>query len=109
MYCAWLRYILNVNNVEIEVGPDSRQVTQQQQFLETDFAFVQTSRDIYAFCTVYRCDINISHVGQNDITQHVKFSKHAQNSKAVESCAIKNTPKISKYPLTLLARQKTLT
>ena len=26
MRCTWLLYILHVNNVEIEVGPDSRQV-----------------------------------------------------------------------------------
>ena len=75
---------------------------------KTDFAFMQTSRlsDSYTFCMVCRCDISISHGGQNDITQHAKSSNHAQNSKAEESCAIKNTPKIKKYPFIVLACQK---
>ena len=89
MHCAWLLYILNVNNIEIEVGPDSRQVPQKQWFLvryQTDFTFVQTLRlgNSYEFCTISRCDINISHGGQNNTTQHAKSSKHAQNSKVEE-------------------------
>lgn len=35
----------------------------------------------HAFCTVCRCDINISHGGKNDITNHLKCAKHVSNLK----------------------------
>lgn len=38
----------------------------------------------FAFCSTCRCDFNIAHGGRNDISNHVKCSKHVTNLQSVE-------------------------
>ena len=47
MHCAWLLYILNVNNVEIEVGPDSGQVPKSKVDSTASYQLMKVK--IYSF------------------------------------------------------------
>lgn len=38
----------------------------------------------FVFCSICRCDINIGHGGRNDITNHLKCTKHVLNVKSGE-------------------------
>ncbi|XP_063216897.1 uncharacterized protein LOC134527858 isoform X1 [Bacillus rossius redtenbacheri] len=59
-----------------------------------EFSFILKSDkgQKYAFCSVCRCDISISHGGRSDILLHVKSNKHAGNVQNSE-----NSQKISTF------------
>lgn len=52
-----------------------------------EFPFIIKSErgNKFAFCSICRCDLNISHGGKNDISNHVKSGKHTTYAKNIES------------------------
>lgn len=66
--------------------PQKRYLQVFKDSYKTEFPFIlQSSRGNYfAFCSVCRCDINISHGGKTDIVTHSSTQKHKDSASCLE-------------------------